>query len=131
MLTLESIRTISMLLLTAIGCTGNILILIILNRRFFRKTPSATFISGLCIADCIVLCLQSFQIIGKIYFKVTSYDCIVFFFMDVFRLLSVWLICFINLERCSLVFNPCRLPHIKSRVKSRIFVSILFVHLKN
>ena len=127
MLFLERIRTISILCLSVFGCTGNILTLIVVNQRFFRKTASAAFISGLCIADCIVLYLHSLQIVAKLHPQVTSYDCIVFFFMDVFRLLSVWLVCFINIERCSLVFNPCHMPRITSQVKSRILVIILFI----
>jgi hypothetical protein len=127
MLFLELVRTIAMLCLSVLGCTGNILTLIIVNQRFFRKTPSAAFISGLCIADCIVLLLQSFQIVTKLHPHVTSYDCIVFFFMDVFRLLSLWIVCFINLERCSLVFNPCHMPRLTNHIKSRIFVIILFI----
>jgi hypothetical protein len=127
MLFLERVRTIAILCLTVFGCTGNILTLIIVNQHFFRKTPSAAFISGLCIADCIVLCLQSFQILTKFHPHVTTYDCIVFFFIDVFRLLSVWIVCFINLERCSLVFNPCHLPRLTSSIKSRLVVIILFI----
>ncbi|CAF1042726.1 unnamed protein product [Adineta steineri] len=127
MLILERIRTIAILCLSVFGCTGNLLTLIIVNQRFFRKTPSAAFISGLCIADCCVLCLQSLQIFTKLRPQVTSYDCIVFFFMDVFRLLSVWIVCFINIERCSLVFNPCHMPRLTSQIKSRLFVIILFM----
>jgi len=127
MLFLESVRTIAILCLTVFGCTGNLLTLIIVNQRFFRKTPSAAFISGLCIADCIVLCLHSLQIVTKLHPQVTSYDCIVFFFIDVFRLLSVWIVCCINIERCSLVFNPCYMPRLTSRTKSCIFVIILFI----
>ena len=123
----ERVRIIALLILSVFGCTGNILILIIVNRRFFRKTPSAALISGLCIADCSVLCLQSFQIVNKLRPHVSSYDCAIFFFMDVFRLLSVWIICLISLERCSFVFNPCHIPHIQSRLKSRIVVIILFI----
>ncbi len=127
MLFIERVRTIAILCLTVFGCTGNLLSLIVVNQRFFRKTPSATFISGLCIADCIVLCLHSFQIVTKFHPHITSYDCVVFFFMDVFRLLSVWIVCFINLERCSLVFNPCHMPRLTSQMKSRIVVIILFI----
>jgi hypothetical protein len=127
MLLLERVRTIAILCLTVFGCTGNILILIVVNQHFFRKTTSAAFISALSIADCIVLCLQSLQIVTKLHPQVTSYDCIVFFLMDVFRLLSVWIVCFINIERCSLVFNPCRMPRLTSRTKSRIFVMILLL----
>ena len=127
MLFLERVRTIAILCLTVFGCAGNILTLIVVNQRFFRKTASATFISALAIADCVVLCLQSFQIVTKLHPQVTSYDCLVFFLMDVFRLLSVWLVCLINIERCSLVFNPCRLPRLTSRTKSRLLVLILFL----
>ncbi|CAF2821093.1 unnamed protein product [Rotaria sp. Silwood2] len=126
MLFAEQVRIISTLCLTVFGCTGNILTLIILNQRFFRKTPSAILISALCIADCIVLCLQSLKIVAKVYFPITSYDCIVFFCLDVSRFMSVWIVCFINLERCSLVFNPCHIPHLTSRIKSCLFVMILF-----
>jgi hypothetical protein len=124
---LERVRTIAILCLTVFGCTGNILTLIIVNQHFFRKTTSAAFISALSIADCIVLCLQSFQIVTKHHPHVTSYDCFVFFLMDVFRLLSVWIVCFINIERCSLVFNPCHMPRLISRTKSRIVILILFI----
>ncbi|CAF3191970.1 unnamed protein product [Rotaria socialis] len=127
MLLLDRIRNISLICLTAFGCAGNILTFIIVNRCFFRKTSSSAFISGLCIADSMVLCLLSFQVIGKMYSPVTSYDCGVFFFLDVFRLLSVWIICFINLERCSLVFNPCHISRLTSRKKAYIFVIILFI----
>ncbi|CAF1041723.1 unnamed protein product [Rotaria sp. Silwood1] len=127
MLFFERVRTIALLCLTVFGCTGNILTLIVVNQRFFRKTASASFISALSIADCIVLCLQSLQIVTKLQPQVTSYDCVVFFLMDVFRLLSVWIICFINIERCSLVFNPCYMPRLTSRTKSRILVLILFI----
>ena len=94
MLFIERVRTISILFLTVFGCIGNLLTLIIVNQRVFRKTASSAFISGLCIADCIVLCLHSLQIVTKLHPQVTSYDCIVFFLMDVFRLLSVWIVCF-------------------------------------
>jgi hypothetical protein len=124
---LELVRTISLLCLTVFGCTGNILTLIIVNRRFFRKTALAAFISGLSIADCIVLFLHSLQIVAKRHPHVTSYDCVIFFFIDVFRLLSVWIVCFINIERCSLVFNPCHMPRLTNQIKSRIFVIILFI----
>jgi hypothetical protein len=127
MLFLERVRTIALLCLTVFGCTGNILTLIVVNQHFFRKTTSAAFISALSIADCIVLFLQSFQIVTKFHPHVTSYDCVVFFLIDVFRLLSVWIICFINIERCSLVFNPCHMPRLNSRPKSRVFVLILFI----
>jgi hypothetical protein len=127
MLFFERVRTISILCLSVFGFTGNILTLIVINQRFFRKTASAAFISGLCIADCIVLYLHSLQIVTKLHPQVTSYDCVVFFFMDVFRLLSVWIVCLINIERCSLVFNPCHLPRLISPVKSRLFVIILFI----
>ena len=123
---LERVRTISLLSLTIFGCTGNILTLVVVNQRFFRKTASAAFISALSIADCVVLCLQSLQIVTKLHPQVTSYDCVVFFLMDVFRLLSVWLVCLINIERCSLVFNPCRMPRLTSRTKSRLLVLIIF-----
>lgn len=127
MLFLEQVRMISILCLSVFGCAGNLLTLLVVNRSFFRKTASAAFISGLSIADCFVLCLHSLQIVGKLRPQVTSYDCIVFYLMDVFRLLSVWIVCFINLERCSLVFNPCHMPRLTSRTKSRIFVMILFI----
>ena len=127
MLLLERIRTIAFLCLTVFGCTGNILTFIVVNRPFFRKTSSASFISALAIADCIVLCLQSFQIVTKFQPQVTSYDCVVFFLVDVFRLLSVWIVSFINIERCSLVFNPCRMPRLISRTKSRFLLLILFI----
>jgi hypothetical protein len=127
MLFLERVRTIAFLCLTVFGCMGNILTLIVVNQHFFRKTTSAIFISALSIADCIVLCLHSFQIVTKFHPHITSYDCIVFFFIDVFRLLSVWIVCFINIERCSLVFNPCHMPRLTSRTKSRVFVFILFI----
>ncbi|CAF1092167.1 unnamed protein product [Adineta ricciae] len=127
MLFLERVRTIAILSLTIFGCTGNVLILIVVNQSFFRKTPSAAFISALSISDCIVLCLQSLQIVTKLHPQVTSYDCLVFFLMDVFRLLSVWLVCFINVERCSLVFNPCQMPRLTSRLTSRILVVALFL----
>ncbi|UJR21049.1 hypothetical protein I4U23_024149 [Adineta vaga] len=126
MLILERIRTIAILCLSVFGCTGNILTLIVVNQRFFRRTASAAFISGLCIADCFVLCLHSLQIVTKLRPQVTRYDCIVFFFIDVFRLLSVWIVCFINIERCSLVFNPCHMPRLTSQIKSRLFVILLF-----
>ena len=115
-----------MLCLTVFGCTGNILTLIVVNQRFFRKTTLAAFISVLSIADCLVLCLQSLQIVTKLHPQVTSYDCFVFFLMDVFRLLSIWLVCFISIERCSLVFNPCHMPRLRSRTKSRLCIAILF-----
>lgn len=124
---IERVRTIALLCLTVFGCTGNILTLIVVNQQFFRKTTSASFISALSIADCIVLCLQSFQIVTKLHPHVTSYDCVLFFLMDVFRLLSVWIVCFINIERCSLVFNPCRMPRLTSRAKSRVALLILFL----
>jgi hypothetical protein len=127
MLFLERVRTIAILSLSVFGCAGNILTLIIVNQHFFRKTTSAAFISGLCIADCIVLCLHSLQIVTKLHPQVTSYDCVVFYLMDVFRLLSVWIVCFINIERCSLVCNPCHMPRLNSRIKSRLFVIILFI----
>jgi hypothetical protein len=127
MLFLERVRIIAILCLTVFGCTGNILTLIIINQNFFRKTSSAAFISALSIADCIVLCLQSLHIATKLHPQVTSYDCLVFFFMDVFRLLSVWIVCFINIERCSLVFNPCYMPRLTSRIKTRLFIAILFI----
>ena len=57
----------------------------------------------------------------------TSYDCAIFYFMDVFRLLSVWMVCFINIERCSRVFNPCHMPRLTSCTTSRLFVLILFI----
>ena len=123
----ERVRTIAILCLTVFGCTGNILTLIVVNQHFFRKTTSAAFISALSIADCIVLCLQSLQIVTKLHPQVTSYDCLVFFLMDVFRLLSVWIVCIINIERCSLVFNPCHMPRLISRIKSRVFVIMLFL----
>ncbi|CAF1566607.1 unnamed protein product [Adineta ricciae] len=126
MFILERIRTIAILCLSVFGCTGNVLTLIIVNQRFFRRTTSAAFISGLCIADCCVLCLHSLQIVAKLRPQVTSYDCIVFYFIDVFRLLSVWIVCFINVERCSLVFNPCRMPRLTSQIKSRLLVILLF-----
>jgi hypothetical protein len=47
--------------------------------------------------------------------------------MDVFRLLSVWIVCFINIERCSLVFNPCHIPRLTSRIKARVVILILFI----
>jgi len=127
MLFLERVRMIAILCLTVFGCTGNILTLIVVNQHFFRKTTSAAFISALSISDCIVLCLQSFHITTKFHPQVTSYDCLVFFLMDVFRLLSVWIVCFLNIERCSLVFNPCRMPRLISRTKSRVFILILFI----
>lgn len=124
---LEHVRTIALLCLTVFGCMGNLLTFIVVNQPFFRKTTSASPISALCIADCMVLCLQSFQIVAKLRPHVTSYDCILFFLIDVFRLLSVWIVCFINIERCSLVFNPCRLPRLTSRTKSRVAMCILFL----
>ena len=124
---LERIRTIAILCLSVFGCTGNLLTLIIVNQRFFRRTASAAFISGLCIADCCVLCLHSLQIVAKLRPQVTSYDCVVFFFIDVFRLLSVWIVCFISIERCSLVFNPCHMPRLTSQIKSRLLVLFLFL----
>ncbi len=127
MLFLERVRTIAILCLSIFGCTGNLLTLIVVNQRFFRKTPSAAFISGLSLADCIVLFLQSFQILAKFQPQITSYDCVVFFFMDVFRFLSVWIVCLVNIERCSLVFNPCHLPRLTSRIKSRLMVLLLFI----
>lgn len=127
MLLLERIRTISILLLTIFGCTGNILTLIVVHQRFFRKTASATFISALSISDCIVLLLHSLQIVTKLHPQITSYDCIILFLIDVFRLLSIWIVCCINIERCSLVFNPCHMPRLSSRAKSRILVFILTI----
>ena len=124
---LERIRIISMLCLSAFGCIGNVLTLIIVNRRFFRKTASAAFISGLSIADGLVLCLQTLQILTKSNPQVTSYDCVVFYFMHVFILLSTWIVCVINIERCSLVFNPCNLSRITSPIKAHFFVFILFI----
>jgi hypothetical protein len=53
MLFFERVRTISILCLSVFGFTGNILTLIVINQRFFRKTASAAFISGLCIVDCM------------------------------------------------------------------------------
>ena len=127
MLFIERVRMICILCLTAFGCTGNTLTFIVVNRRFFRKTALAAFIAALSVADCIVLCLQSLQILTKLHPTVTSYDCIIFFLIDVFRLLSVWLVCFINLERCSLVFNPCQMPRLTSRRKARTLILILIV----
>lgn len=124
---LEHVRTIAILCLTVFGCTGNLLTFIVVNQPFFRKTTSASSISALCIADCMVLCLQSFQIVSKLRPHVTSYDCVLFFLIDVFRLLSVWIVCFINIERCSLVFNPCHLPRLTSRTKSHVAMFILFL----
>ncbi|CAF1126097.1 unnamed protein product [Rotaria magnacalcarata] len=127
MLALERIRTIAILCLTVFGCTGNILILIVVYQGYFRKTASTVLISALSISDCIVLCLQSLQIVTKLHPQVTSYDCVLLFFMDAFRLLSVWLVCIINIERCSLVFNPCYMPRLTCRRKSQIFVIILCI----
>lgn len=124
---LEHARTTAILCLTVFGCTGNLLTFIVVNQPFFRKTTSASSISALCIADCMVLCLQSFQIVSKLQPHVTSYDCVLFFFIDVFRLLSVWIVCFIIVERCSLVFNPCHLPRLTSRTKSHVAMFILFL----
>ena len=124
---LERTRMVAILCLTVFGCTGNLLTLIVINRRFFRKTASAPLISGLCIADCIVLCLQSIQLITKLRPHVTSHDCVLFYLMDVFHLLSLWIVCFVNVERCSLVFNPCRVPRLTSPIKARILVVILFL----
>jgi hypothetical protein len=127
MLLFERARIITFLCLSVIGCTGNLLTLLIVNRRFFRKTASASFISGVCIADCLVLCLDSLQIVTKLHPHVTSYDCAVFFLMDVFRSLSIWIVCLINIERCSLVCNPCRMPRLTSRLKARLIVVVLFI----
>jgi hypothetical protein len=127
MLVLERFRTIAFICLSIFGCAGNLLTLIIIHQRFFRKTASAVFIFGLCIADCIVLCLHTLEIVAKDHPHVTPYECIIIFFIDVFRLLSVWIVCFINIERCSLVFNPCHMPRLTSRRKSQIFLLILFI----
>lgn len=127
MLPLERVRAVSFLCLTIFGCTGNILTLIIVNQRFFRKTTSASFISALSISDCIVLYLQSFQILAKSHPQVTSYDCIVFFLIDVFRFVSVWIICLINIERCTLVFNPLHIPRVNTNRKARILILITFI----
>ena len=124
---LERTRMVAILSLTVVGCTGNLLTLIIINRHFFRKTASAPLISGLCIADCMFLCLQSIQLITKLRPHVTNHDCLLFFLMDVFHLFSLWIICFVNVERCSLVFNPCRVPRLTSPIKARILVGILFL----
>ena len=127
MFILERFRTITFIALSIFGCAGNLLTLIIINQRFFRKTASAAFIFGLCLADCVVLCLHTLQIVAKDHPHVTIYECGIIFLTDVFRLFSIWIVCFINIERCSLVFNPCHMPRLTSRIKSRIFVFILFL----
>lgn len=126
MLLIERFRTIAFIALSIFGCAGNLLTLIIINQRFFRKTASATFIFGLCLADCVVLCLHTFQIIARDHPRITTHECLLVFFIDVFRLFSIWIVCFINIERCSLVYNPCHMPRLISRMKSRLFVILLF-----
>ena len=127
MLPLERFRTIAFIALSVFGCAGNLLTLIVISQRFFRKTASAAFIFGLCFADCVVLCLHTFQIIARDHPRITTHECFIIFLIDVFRLFSIWIVCFINIERCSLVFNPCHMPRLTSRRKSCILVCLLFL----
>ncbi|CAF1231545.1 unnamed protein product [Didymodactylos carnosus] len=123
----ERVRAIILLLISIFGCCGNALTIVVVNQHFFRRTTTAAFITAVSIADFFVLFLQSYQILTKLYSRtLNSYDCTMFYFADVFRLLSVWVIAVMNLERCSLVFNPFHLPRLRSVVKARIFVCLLF-----
>lgn len=126
----DRIRLALMSCFTVFGCTGNLLTLLIVNREFFRKTASSAFISGLCIADSVVLFLQNLKILTGNHGRLAKHDCALMYFMDVFRLLSVWIVSFINIERCSLVFNPCSLRRITSPIHARCLIIVfLFISI--
>ncbi|CAF1012118.1 unnamed protein product [Didymodactylos carnosus] len=123
----ERVSAISLLLISIFGCCGNALTIIVVNQHFFRRTTSAAFITALSFADFTVLLLQSYQILAKFRLKTaTSFDCLIIYFTDVFRLLSVWMIGIMNIERLTLIFNIPHLPRLRSVIKARIFVCFLF-----
>ncbi|CAM4794267.1 unnamed protein product [Rotaria magnacalcarata] len=86
------------------GVLGNILVLIVINRRTLKNTSSSVFITYLAIFDISVLLSHGISLAR--FSENAVFECSLNFFTDLSTFCANWVLVIITIERCIVVYLP-------------------------
>ncbi|CAM2701787.1 unnamed protein product [Rotaria socialis] len=86
------------------GLLGNILVLIVINRRTLKNTSSSVFITYLAIFDISVLLSHGINLAR--FSEAAVFECSLHFFTDLSTFCANWVLVIITIERCIVVYSP-------------------------
>ncbi|CAF0935475.1 unnamed protein product [Rotaria sp. Silwood1] len=86
------------------GVLGNLLALIVINRRSLKNTSSAVYITYMAIFDSCVLFLHGANL--RITSRSAFINCSLTYFTDLTIFCANWILVLITLERCVAVYSP-------------------------
>ena len=88
------------------GICGNLLALIVINRRSLRDTSSSVFITYLAIFDSSVLLVHISSLISSRLVRSYLLHCSLAYLTDFVTFSSVWIMVIMTIERCIAVHSP-------------------------
>ncbi|CAM4776611.1 unnamed protein product [Rotaria magnacalcarata] len=86
------------------GVLGNILVLLVINRRTLKDTSSSVFITYLAIFDISVLLSHGISLAR--FSENAVFECSLNFFTDLSTFCANWVLVIITIERCIVVYLP-------------------------
>ncbi|CAF3253087.1 unnamed protein product [Rotaria socialis] len=86
------------------GLLGNILVLIVINRRSLKNTSSSVFITYLAIFDISVLLSHGINLAR--FSETAVFECSLYFFTDLSTFCANWVLVIITIQRCVVVYSP-------------------------
>ena len=116
----------SLLILFIFGTLGNGLSILVINKKRMRNTNATLFVTGIAIADTILLFFKLISNMVKIY-RINVYDlCVIIQTIpQAAMFVSIWLIMIMSCERMVAVRYPLQVATIFSKFRCKIVISIM------
>jgi hypothetical protein len=109
------------------GICGNVLALIVINRRSLRDTSSSIFITYLAVFDSFVLIVHLASLITSRTVRSYVVHCLLAYLTDFVTFASVWIMVLMTLERCIAVHWPFVAKRLCTTSRARLSMNILLV----
>jgi 7 transmembrane receptor (rhodopsin family) len=118
-------------LMVFFGICGNLLALVVINRRALRDTSSSVFITYLAIFDSCVLLVHVSSLVSSRFVRSYLLHCLLAYLTDFVTFSSVWIMVIMTIERCIAVHSPfsakrlCTIQHARCSMYILILLDFL------
>lgn len=109
------------------GICGNLLALVVINRRSLRDTSSSVFITYLAVFDSSVLLVHLTSLITSRFVRSTTLHCLLAYLTDFVTFSSIWIMVIMTIERCIAVHSPFSAKRLCTIQRARYSMYILLV----
>ena len=114
-------------LMVFFGICGNLLALVVINRRSLRDTSSSVFITYLAVFDSSVLLVHLTSLISSRFVRSTTLHCLLAYLTDFVTFSSIWIMVIMTIERCIAVHSPFSAKRLCTIQRARHSIYILIV----